>query len=297
MSDNPAQPLIDLKPKHDYFIGIDSDGCAFDSMEIKHKECFTPAFINYFGLQAVSKYAREAAEFSNLYSVGRGANRFPAYLLALDLLRVRKEVIARNVSIPEMPALRHWLEVEAKPGNPALEAAVLAADGDAQTELQHVLDWSNAVNAAVEDMVHDVPPFPLVRESLTKAQPHADMVVVSSTPGEALEREWVEHGIDAFVEVIAGQEMGKKADHLKMAAVDKYPLDKILMIGDAPGDMKAARANDVLYFPINPGQEEASWERFYGEALDKFLAGEYQGAYEDAVVEEFLALLPEEPSW
>ncbi|HIQ21582.1 MAG TPA: HAD family hydrolase, partial [Planctomycetes bacterium] len=29
--------MIDLTPKHDYLVGIDSDGCAFDTMELKHK--------------------------------------------------------------------------------------------------------------------------------------------------------------------------------------------------------------------------------------------------------------------
>lgn len=55
--------MIDFTPKHDYLVGIDSDGCAFDTMELKHKECFIPNIINYWGLQGVSKYAREAAEF------------------------------------------------------------------------------------------------------------------------------------------------------------------------------------------------------------------------------------------
>jgi len=36
MSD-PAQVLKGFKPGKDFFIGIDSDGCVFDSMEIKHK--------------------------------------------------------------------------------------------------------------------------------------------------------------------------------------------------------------------------------------------------------------------
>ena len=43
MSD-PAQALRDFKPTKEFFIGIDSDGCIFDSMEIKHKECFAPMF-------------------------------------------------------------------------------------------------------------------------------------------------------------------------------------------------------------------------------------------------------------
>jgi len=32
--------LKELKPVHDFFIGIDSDGCVFDTMEIKQKKIF-----------------------------------------------------------------------------------------------------------------------------------------------------------------------------------------------------------------------------------------------------------------
>ncbi|MCX7049344.1 MAG: HAD hydrolase-like protein, partial [Candidatus Sumerlaeota bacterium] len=293
---NPAQPLIDLKPTKEFFIGIDSDGCAFDSMEIKHKECFIPAFIKYFGLQAIAKYAREAAEFSNLYSMGRGANRFPAYLLALDLAAQRAEVKKRKFEVPKMPALREWIAHEPKPGNPSLENAIKAASGETQAELQRVLDWSNSVNKAISKMVHDVPPFPFVRECLEKAAPKADMIVVSATPGEALEREWAEHDLAKYVAVIAGQEMGKKAEHLKLAAGGKYAPEKILMIGDAPGDMKAACANNALFFPVNPGAEDESWERLLNEAMDKFFAGTYKGAYEDKLIKDFMALLPEKPT-
>ena len=58
---NPAQVLIDFQPKHEFFVGIDSDGCAFDAMEIKHKECFIPNTIKHWGLQPVSTLTRETA--------------------------------------------------------------------------------------------------------------------------------------------------------------------------------------------------------------------------------------------
>ncbi len=297
MSDNPAQALIDHQPTKEFFIGIDSDGCAFDSMEIKHKECFIPNIINYFGLQAVSKYARDAGEFVNLYSHWRGINRFPAVEMVLDLLEDRDEVKERGFEVPKMPAMRKWIAEEDKPGNPALEEAIKAADGAAREELQMVLDWSLAVNETVTDMVHGVPPFPHVRETLEKASEKADMIVVSATPCEALEREWAEHDLAKYVSIIAGQEMGKKAQHLEMATGGKYPPEKVLMVGDAPGDMKAARANGVLYYPIMPGHESESWKRFHDEALDRFFSGTYAGEYEDALVEEFLASLPETPPW
>ena len=61
------EALRQFQPKHEFFIGLDSDGCVFDSMEIKHKECFAPVFIKHWRLQAASKYARAAWEFVNLY--------------------------------------------------------------------------------------------------------------------------------------------------------------------------------------------------------------------------------------
>ena len=292
MSD-PAQALRDFKPTKEFFIGIDSDGCIFDSMEIKHKECFTPMFIKHFHLQAVSKYARECWDFVNLYSKTRGANRFPALVRALNLLRARPQVQARQVSVADTAALDEWIARETKLGNATLAAEVQRGN----TGLAQVKVWSDAVNKAVEDIVHGVPPFPLVRESLAKLNQRADAMCISQTPADALKREWAEHRIDGFVKMIAGQEMGTKTEHLKFAAKDKYAPAKILMIGDAPGDFNAAKKNGALFFPINPGQEEASWERLFNEALDRFFQGTYAGAYEAQLVQEFDVCLPEQPGW
>jgi phosphoglycolate phosphatase-like HAD superfamily hydrolase len=136
-----------------------------------------------------------------------------------------------------------------------------------------------------------------VRESLELLSDKADMIVVSATPLEALTREWKEHKIDQYVRVIAGQEMGKKQLHINLAANGKYEPDHVLMVGDAPGDMRAAKANGALFYPVNPGDEEASWQRFYEEAVHKFLAEEYAGDYEASIIEEFEAMLPEVPPW
>jgi len=196
-----------FQPRRDFFVGVDSDGCVFDTMEIKHKECFIPNIIKHWDLQPVSKYAREAAEFVNLYSKWRGINRFPALTMTFDLLEERVEVQRRGVAIPRAESLRDWIKRETKLGNPALRAAV-EATGD--TVLAQALCWSEAVNASVADMVKGVPPFPYVRESLEKLTDQADIIVVSATPGEALEREWVEHDISRYAAVIAGQAMGTK---------------------------------------------------------------------------------------
>ncbi|OGS44576.1 MAG: haloacid dehalogenase [Elusimicrobia bacterium RIFOXYD2_FULL_34_15] len=293
MSD-PAQELRDFKKEKDFLIGIDSDGCAFDTMEIKHKECFTPNIINEWDLQAVSKYAREASEFVNLYSKWRGINRFPALIMVFDLLSEREEVKKRGVEMPKVDSLRKWIEKETKLGNPALEKIVKETNDPV---LARTLKWSKEVNNTVAKFVRGVPPFPFVRESLEAMSKIADILVVSATPGEALVREWKEHGIDKYVKVIAGQEMGTKKEHLAIATEGRYDKDKVLMIGDANGDMKAAHANNVHFYPINPGNEDASWEKLLKESLKKFTEGKYAGKYEEKLIAEFNTYLPETPPW
>ncbi|MCK4793601.1 MAG: hypothetical protein KAV87_58270, partial [Desulfobacteraceae bacterium] len=107
MSDH-VEKLVGLEKQKDFFIGIDSDGCAFDTMELKHKECFIPNIINSWGLQPVSRFAREAAEFVNLYSVHRGCNRFIALELVFDLLADWQEALDRGYKMPAIDSLRQW---------------------------------------------------------------------------------------------------------------------------------------------------------------------------------------------
>lgn len=291
---DPQAPLRDFTKTRDFFVGVDSDGCAFDSMEVKHKECFIPNIVKYYGLAAVSKYAREAAEFLNLYSRWRGVNRFPGLVQTLDLLADRPEVVGRRFRVPEAKGLRAWVSRATKLSNPALKAEV-AATGD--PDLALALKWSEAVNRSVGEIVKEVPPFPYVRESLEALAGKADVMVVSATPGEALVREWEEHGLSRHVALIAGQEQGSKTEHLALATGGRYEKSRVLMVGDAPGDRKAAEENGVLFYPIDPGREDESWRRFYEEALPRFFAGTYAGDYMARRVAEFEALLPEKPPW
>ncbi len=288
------ETLRAFTPRHDHFIGFDSDGCIFDSMELKHKECFIPNIIKYYDLQPVAKYAREAAEFVNLYSHWRGINRFPGLVKVIELLRERPEVTARGVTLPPTGAIEEFVRTASSLGNPALEKAI-AQGGDAA--LKHCLAWSNAVNASIEEMVKGLPPFPAARASLEKVVGRADTMVVSATPGEALRREWVEHGIDKFVGLIAGQELGKKEEQLGLTTEGKYKGGKILMVGDALGDLKAAKSVHARFYPIVPGREDASWEKFRDDIVEKFLHDAYTQEEENDLCAEFSEALPSTPPW
>lgn len=296
---DPAQPLKDLQPQHEFFVGIDSDGCAFDTMGIKQRECFCPWMIAHFGLQPVAQAARECKDFADLFSKTRGANRHKTVKrIIAELLPTHPMVKQYGFEVPDFPHYFEWVDApDSLLSNDGLKQAIDKAEGAARKELEMVLEWSERVNWSVGEIVKGMPPFPFVRESLEKIAPKADVVVVSSTPVEALRREWNEHDVAKYVRVIAGQEQGKKAEHLKYATEGKYDKTHVLMMGDAPGDMKAAKVNDVLFYPILPGNEVASWKRFHDEAFDLFLRGQYAGEYEAELIAEFDSYLPELPPW
>lgn len=281
----------EFKPKHDFLVLIDSDGCAFDTMEIKHKECFCPAAINGWDLQCVSSLAREVWEFVNLYSTTRGCSRFNAIIKVLDLLEERPEARERGFKAPEHEHFRRWVETA-----PVLNNDAVRAMSEKDPEFVRVLNWSLDANRRVAEMVHGIPPFPFVRESLEKLSGKADIVICSATPKEALLHEWTEHKIDKYVSLLGAQEDGTKKEIIA-AVKGHYSPEKCLMIGDAPGDYKAAEANGILFYPIRPLDEITSWKEFFNTASDMFLNGTYAGENADGYYEKFSRCLPEKPSW
>ena len=295
----PAQALRDFEPRHEYFVGVDSDGSVFGTMEIKQRECFCPWTIACFGLQPVAQAARECREFADLFSKTRGANRHKTLKRILaELLPTHPMVKARGFQVPQFPHYFAWVDDPSSLlSNAGLRQTADKATSEARAELELALAWSERVNWAVGEIVRDMPPFPFVRESLERMQGKADVIVVSGTPAEALVREWTEHDIARYAAVIASQEMGTKTQHLSYATKGRYRKNRVLMIGDAPSDIKAAKANDALFYPVNPGREVESWKRFHDEAFDRFLSGEYAGVYEAELIAEFDSYLPEKPPW
>ena len=205
---DPAKPLKEFKPTKEFFIGIDSDGCVFDTMGIKQRECFCPWMIGYFGLQPVAQAARQCKEFADLFSKTRGGNRHKTLVRILtELLPAHPMTKERNFKVPQYPYYVNWVDdPESVLSNDGLKQAINAAsDPMATKELEIALQWSEKVNEAIGQIVKGIPPVPNVRESLEKIQLLADVIVVSATPDEALRREWQEHDIAKYVQVIAGQ--------------------------------------------------------------------------------------------
>jgi phosphoglycolate phosphatase-like HAD superfamily hydrolase len=283
-----------LKPEHGFFVGIDSDGCVFDTMEVKQKEFFIPNALKYFDLFAISTVLQETWEFVNLYSIHRGGNRFTSLIKVFELLCERKEILESGYQLPEMNSLKSWISTETKLGNATLRSYF---ELNYSPDLEKVVKWTEAINEDIGKNLRKIPPFPYSKTAIVTMSEIADLMVVSQTPLEALDREWEEHKLKRYIKTIAAQEHGTKTEHIALAAKGKYPDNKILMIGDAKGDLDAAKNNGVLFYPILPGKEDEIWAEFLNVGFYRFISGKYKGSYENNLISDFKKYLPEIPPW
>ena len=264
--------------RHDFLICVDSDGCAVDTMDIKHQRCFGPRMIDEWGLDEWREPIQARWDEINLYSMTRGINRFLALVMSL------REVNEKYCPIEGLDELKAWTERTKELSNPALEAEV---ERTGSKVLAKALTWSKAVNASIAQLPWEVKKaFPGVKEGFEAVKDFADIAIVSAANRDAVEEEWERFGLLPLVDVMMCQDVGSKAACIKALLQKGYEPEKVLMCGDAPGDQDAARKNGVFYYPILVRHEKESWEEF-PDAAAKLRNGCY-APYGEKKAEEFI---------
>lgn len=266
--------------KKDFLICVDSDGCAMDTMDIKHIRCFGPCMVAEWGLERWRTEILERWNEINLYTMTRGINRFKGLEMALG------EIREKYCEIEDLESLEQWVQNSPELSNDALEKAIAQRDSVC---LKKALSWSIAVNKSITQLEQDEKrPFTGVRQALAYAHRYADVAIVSSANLGAVLDEWDLYGLLEHTDIVLAQDSGSKAycigELLKMG----YEKNHVLMCGDAPGDLDAARKNGVLYYPILVKHENESWEEFISESLQYLLDGNYAGEYQQKKIDEFL---------
>ena len=240
--------------KHEYLICVDSDGCAVDTMDIKHKRCFGPCMIAEWGLEQWQEPIQARWDEINLYSLTRGINRFLGLSMALS------EINEQYTPIEGAEELKAWAENAPELSNAALEAEVTRTGSKV---LAKALNWSKAVNAAIGQLPWEVKKaFPGVREGFEAVKDFADIAIVSAANRDAVEEEWERFGLLPLVDVMMCQDVGSKAHCISVMLEKGYDPAHVLMCGDAPGDKAAAEKNGVYYYPILVCHEKESWQEF-----------------------------------
>lgn len=263
-----------------FLICVDSDGCVMDTMNIKHLRCFGPCLIEEWQLDPWQEEIIKLWNSVNLYSLSRGINRF------LGLAEVLKEVNAKYRPIDGIEELCNWVADATELSNGAvIELIEKGVDGI----FNKTLSWSQKVNKAIEALPADCKlPFVGSEAGLKAAHDSCEVAVVSSANEEALMEEWQGCGLMESVDYCLSQNDGSKVYCIGSMLEMGYRPQKVLMVGDAPGDRAAAEKNGVHYYPILVGKEHESWQRFLDEALPRFLQGGYDEEYQRKLNDEFV---------
>ena len=256
--------------KHDYLVCVDSDGCVMDTMNCKHFHCFGPCMVSEWGLEQWKDDILERWNVINLFSMTRGINRFKGLAMALG------EIHEKYTPIAGIEALQHWADTAPALSNDGVAKAMETAEGDAKLVLQKALAWSKAVNAAIVELDEALKvPYAGANEGLAAAHRFADVAMVSSANRDAVEEEWGKFGLLQHTDIVLAQDIGSKAACIKEMLKFGYDPNKVVMIGDAPGDCDAAEKNSVHYYPILVNHEKESWDEAIAVAFAKLQAGEY----------------------
>lgn len=267
-----ASQLIQGSKMKEFVFCIDSDGCAMDTMTFKHQLYFGPIAAKVFNISDADNFVREWNE-TNLYRLTRGINRFVGLKEALEKAKVKG-----------MDNFYNWVLNTKSYSNESLKAEI---DLKQTEDLKLALKWSNLVNEAIKNHPIKAKSFKGVFDCLKKYHQIADIYVVSSANKQAVLEEFENEGLTAFVREIYCQDKGKKEDIIKMLIEAGYDQTKMIMIGDALGDLKAAKVNNIRFYPILANKEVESWSLFKDKYADAFLKGDLDDLMQLSLIESF----------
>ena len=271
--------LDNFNKQKDFLICIDSDGCAIDTMDIKHIKCFGPCMVTEWNLEEWKEPILERWNEVNLYTLTRGINRFKGLAVALI------EINEKYITIEGLDEFVRWTEETKELSNESLE---VEREKTNNICLKKALEWSKSVNKSIDLLSDDEKcPFEGVKEAIILAKKVADIAIVSSANEKAVLDEWNKHGLLENVDIVLTQNIGSKSYCINKLIAKGYSRNNVLMVGDALGDLKAAEENEALYYPIMVRKEKESWIRFSKEALERFTSNSYYGEYQEKVIAEF----------
>lgn len=272
------QAIKKFEKAKDFLICIDSDGCVLDTMDVKHMRCLGPCLVHQWNLEEYKDEIIRLWRKVNLLSNFRGINRFRG------LARVLADIHENYTRIEGLSEYVYWVQTASELSDESLREAF---ERTGSVCIKKAMEWSGLVNQSMA-MISDrkKPPFEGAREALELAKKYADIAIVTSANGVEIRKEWENQSLIQYTDLLASQETGRKAECLKELVEKGYEKKKVLMIGDSPIDLEAAREAGALFYPILAYQERESWEIF-PEVLKQFLEGNYEGKMQDRCIEEF----------
>ena len=259
---------MDFRRKKDFLVCIDSDGCAMDTMNLKHYRAFGPELVKIFNLQDHAEPILHYWNKVNLFSKKRAINRFKGFF------EVCRYIDKHFVPIDGLEAYEQFLNSGGLLSNEGIRQAYQTVGHPIFAVAEQ---WSINVNKTIASIPLEARIlFPHVYEVVEAIYAVADVAVVSSAHRAAVTAEWEQAGLTKFVNGFFTQENGNKKQILaSLKQTGGYTAGRMLKVGDAPGDLQAAQSNSIFFYPIIPEKESESWLEFKDAYFPLFIDGRY----------------------
>lgn len=267
---------MDKLKNEKFLICIDSDGCAIDSMTVKHEKAFGPALVEIWEVPA-DKQETVLKKWNdiNLYTRTRGINRFQGLVTILSMY-------PEYVDEAQLDKLKIWVKTTNALSPESLKKEY---DQNGLDIMKKALAWSDRVNEIISQLPM-AEPFTGVKETMLLMKSEADIAVVSSANKAAIEEEWKTSGLYDLVDYFFAQDDGTKSECIKKLLAAGYDREKTIMVGDALGDYEAANNNQVWYYPILASKEVVSWSELNENYLSVFLDGGFDKEVQNDLLSE-----------
>ena len=154
--------IEDFQKTKDFLVCVDSDGCAMDTMDVKHREAFGPEAVNIWDLHHIKDRFLEVWNDINLYTQTRGINRFKGVVTTFEALE------EEGIDMPDISSFKKWTETTTELSNPSLEREIEKTNDE---QLKKALEWSHAVNKCDRrNIAGEDKPFEGAKEGLAELQ-------------------------------------------------------------------------------------------------------------------------------
>lgn len=252
-----TKSLSEFEKTKDYLLCVDSDGCAMDTMNIKHIKCFGPKFLRVFNITQNTKAVLDRWNEINLYRITRGINRFKG------LAKILCELYPKDAACAEF---KEWTDNAKELSEKAVQEKIDEGGGEI---FKKALLWSQMTNVAIKALPDgEKKAFDGVYGALKQAGKIFDIAIVSSANYAAVKEEWTRCGLLGLTDCITTQRDGSKAHCIAELIKKGYAPSKVVMVGDAEGDLTAAAENGVAFYPVLVNRETTSWKQINGVLAD-----------------------------
>jgi hypothetical protein len=285
--------------REDSLLVISGEGSLFDLGSSLVEGIHLPLFEKHFGVVQPRPILEESLRHLALRTRFRGAGKYRLLSALLDLLSRHPRVLKPDPLWKKTSlAIDSWLGTAPFSASLSLER-IVASRGELGRLLGPVLAWSSALRLCLACLPVQ-PVWKALKTSMELLPRSTEVAVITGLPTKLVSdswkraallrypaRLWEDRGFQRGPILAAHIGQAASLDESEKTLPARFGEGRVLLVGDAPGDLGLARSLGAVFFPLLRGREEEGWDRLSREILIPFSEGRAFATH--GLVGQFLA--------